>query len=1526
MTKFVGLHAHTGVGSIADGLGYPSEHFDYAQKNGMSAMAITDHGNCNAYGYMAEYAAKLKSKGNPFKVIYGIEAYLHPSLAEWKKTKEQKEAGDEEVLNFIENESESKGKHYDPIKRRHHLVLVATNQTGLRNIFKLVTRSYREGFYRMPRIDFSMLKEHNEGIIASSACLAGLGSWSVLKDLDLPDDKIVSNLENELTPLMEIFGKDRFFLEIQFNKLPEQLAVNKYMIELAKKTGFKNLATCDSHYCSPELWREREIYRILGRQKFGYTNLSMDEIPKSIDELKCELYPKNGDQLYDTFLEIYPEASEEYKKLAIEAIERSAEIADTIEYLGPDGEYKLPKYKGEKKNEFEELKTLCMEKLAEKELNKDPVYLKRLIRELTVIKNKNFSIYFTVLYEAIKELKKNMMVGPGRGSGAGSLVCYLLGITDLDPIRNELLFERFLSEAREEYPDIDNDVEDRDFAREILEKKFGKDNVVPVSNFNTLKLKSLIKDLGRLNDIPFEEVNAVTRVMEDEAKQSLLDEVGGDQKFYEFTLEGALKYSKTFQSFVEKYPQIKDGVGVLYKQFITLGRHAGGVVICEDASTSMPVIKAKGGVDQTPWSEGLTAKHLEQWGLVKYDFLGLGTLRIIKRAIELILKEKYGIKKPSHKDVYNFFIENLHPETVLDGDPQVFKNIYQEGKFPGVFQFAEQAVQNFCVKARPETVGDIATITSLWRPGPLKGKADKYYLSAKKGKEYIEFGHPVLEKVLGPTYGVLCIKHDQKVLMSDRSLMEISQTKVGDEVVTAEGSIAKISKVIPKGKKETFVFSFDDGSKLNCTQDHKIKTIEGYKEIGESNYGLIRRFERTNKEIKNVRNPYLLGLVVGDGCLNQSSPVICCESQEWATCVSNIISEMFDLQPTVYHHCRAWYAGGKRKDGEYKNSFNEWLKECEIWGKTKEDKIPEYLTSCSDDQICEFLAGYFDADGHSSVTATHFSSGYKKNLTIIGNLLDIIKISWYKPDTNHLHIRDLERFNDLIGPHLKNKKIIVKSSFVGKIKVSKNYIQNLVNKNKGNLSIKSYFKNLNLDSQIYWKDRKENRIESILKLMTEEQRDQFINDFLRGSLRISKIIDIENDGINEVYDLEIDHKDHSFIASGVCVHNCYQEQFMQLAHELAGYTLEEADKLRKLLVKPVTTMAEEMKKKREKEREIFISGCVERGLSEVRAERLWDEEILGFISYGFNKSHAIAYAYVSYQCAWLLHYYENQWLRAYLEVDSDRDKAVADVVGIGYKMGKPDILISSDSWKIEKGTVYPALSSIKGIGEAAVNELVEKRDSLKFDDFYDFMWSVEEKQFKNGKTKIKRNWRWSKFNKRAFDALIKVEGFGSFDIVGPGKLFNNYKEMYEFFIPNYDAIKRGKLELFDDINRIDDWEDEEKIDHQQEILGSYDKSLLFTQEVLDFFDEENILPLSDVGDTVNMHWFIVRNVKKATTKNGKDYVKLSISDVDDRIKSLNYFGYVPPEGLKRGSVYVSLLFVNDGWINVPYGQVLTKAS
>lgn len=454
MIKFVGLHAHDGF-SVADGLGYPSDHFDFAQKNGMEALAITNHGQCNSYGYMAEYGSKLKKNGNPFKIIYGMEAYLIPSIKDWENLRKQKKENNEEITTFIENEVESKGKHYDPIKRRHHLVLIAKNYEGLKNIFRLVTRSHREGFYRFPRIDFQMLKDHNEGLIVSSACLAGLPSWSILKDLEEPEEKILSNLENEISPIMEIFGKDRFFLELQYNKLPEQFEVNKYLIKLSQKTGFKNLVTVDSHYSDPNLWKEREIYRILGRQKFGYTNLSLDDLPQSIEELKCELYPKNGDQIFETYKNLYPEDTSAQNDYIKECIERSHEIAEEIEYLGPDGSYKLPKYKGVHKNEFVELKNLCMESLVRNGLSNNPEYVSRLAKELKVIKNKNFSAYFTVLYRAMKAIGKHLVLGPARGSGAGSLVCYLLEITTLDPIKNDLLFERFLSEAREEPPDID---------------------------------------------------------------------------------------------------------------------------------------------------------------------------------------------------------------------------------------------------------------------------------------------------------------------------------------------------------------------------------------------------------------------------------------------------------------------------------------------------------------------------------------------------------------------------------------------------------------------------------------------------------------------------------------------------------------------------------------------------------------------------------------------------------------------------------------------------------------------------------------------------------------------------------------------------------------------------------------------------------------------------------------------------------------------------------------------------------------
>lgn len=1006
--------------------------------------------------------------------------------------------------------------------------------------------------------DIEVESDHNffaNGILVHN-CLAGAGSWCVLQNWEKGDDEVFKALDKDFKPLLDIFGKERANIEIQFNKLPEQKLVNEYLIEYSKKTGYPLLATADSHYSRPEHWREREIYRMLAQQSKGY-DIDVNNLPKAIDELKCQLYPKSGDQMFDSYCEMYDgENNPELDAVVLEAIERSYKIAhEQIEDVSPDSKMKLPKafLKGADPNK--EIRTICESSLDELSKSwpeeKTAKYKERLELELGVITKKDFSLYFLALAKAIEEIKKEMLVNAGRGSGAGSLVCYLMKITLVDPVEHGLLFERFLSEARNEPPDIDSDFSDRDKAIDILKRTFGADNVISISNFNTLQLKSLVKDISKLYQIPYEEVNAVTSVMEDEARQPILDSIGNDQKLYVFDLDGAYKFSPTFKNFLDKYPKVEESIKVLFKQLKAIGKHAGGVVITENPEDNMPIIRIR-GVDQTPWGEGLTAKHLEPFGFVKYDFLGIATLRVIEKCIERVLK-KSG-QDYSFSSIRKFYEEYLTPDVVGQGEEEVFKEIYHKGKFCGIFQFAERAAQDFCKNAKPTSVGDISNITSIFRPGPLKSQADKKYVHLNDNPEDIDFYHPIIKEVLGATKGLLV----------------------------------------------------------------------------------------------------------------------------------------------------------------------------------------------------------------------------------------------------------------------------------------------------------------------------------------------------------------------------------------------YQEQFMLLAHKLAGFSLVEADELRKLLVKPITSLGEQMKVKRIEVGEKFIAGCIESGISEGRAKKLWNDEILGFISYGFALAHGFSYAYLSYQCAYLFYYYPEEWICAYLENDPNKDAATAEVEALGYKIGALDILSSGREYTIVGDTVYPPFSSVKGIGDIAVEELISVKNGWQktndpVSNFESFFWTIEQSQLKNGTIRSKRSWKFTKFNKRALLGLVRLEALWGLGVIP--EPFKNHAHMLRVFEKYWNQRDKQKFDLLaacsDPEISTKDFEDNERVTAQNELVGTFDKSLVITSDVIDFLRDQDIMPLEDLSESPTKIWFILKDVDQATTKNGKPYFKLTISDFVGKEHFLNYWYGEPRSGWKHNSVYWAELFRNKGWINTKHGsyiQPLTEAS
>ena len=477
--RFVGLHCHSGF-STFDGLGYPEDHIKFvtSEAQGMDAWALTDHGNGNGLAHAHSAAKKIQKKGQKYRQLYGVEFYFVPSLKQWaidydahkQSIKDAKSSAemekraktptdvdadpgeeDEQGGHVVEDENETKSVDVSSKdwQRRYHLVAVAKNQNGLGNLFRLVKASYKHGFYRYPRIDFELLKLYGQDIIWSTACLGGIYSGKILlgEAQNKSHDEIMNDLQNLTDRFTGAVGEKNFFLELQFNKLEKQHTVNRYLIDLSKKTGIPLITTADSHYPDPSKWQARELYK-----KLGWMGAKLDgaALPK-FEDLKCELYPKNATQMWDE----YKKSHENYEfyqgteELVRDAIERTHDLVwNECEDAWVDTKAKLPQLDTPEKTAFDQLVDLVKEGLQREGMVDKPEYVERAKMELSDIKYLGHASYFVTMYKIFKKAEQRTLLGPGRGSGGGSLVNFLLGITQIDPIPYGLLWSRFLGRHR----------------------------------------------------------------------------------------------------------------------------------------------------------------------------------------------------------------------------------------------------------------------------------------------------------------------------------------------------------------------------------------------------------------------------------------------------------------------------------------------------------------------------------------------------------------------------------------------------------------------------------------------------------------------------------------------------------------------------------------------------------------------------------------------------------------------------------------------------------------------------------------------------------------------------------------------------------------------------------------------------------------------------------------------------------------------------------------------------------------------
>ena len=724
--QFCHLHTHTEY-SLLDGEASIKKLVARVKELGMDSCAITDHGSM--YG-VVDFYREAKSQG--IHPVIGCEVYMAPRS------------------RF--------DKVHDIDNKTSHLILLAENQKGYKNLIKLVSAGYIDGFYYKPRIDFEMLKEHSEGIIALSACIAGEVPKALLRG-DYDEAKKIA------LKYAEFLGKDNYFLEIQDHGLSEQKRIIPDMLRLSEETGIGLVATNDIHYLKKEDAKYQDVLMCIQMEK------KVDDPDRMKFETE-EFYIKSPEEMTSLF-EYVPQAIENTEKIAKRCnVDFDFGTRHLPAYAVPDG-----------KDAFEYLRELCQSGLEKRYLPVSDELQKRLDYELGVIKSMGFVDYFLIVWDFIHFAKNNgVMVGPGRGSAAGSIVAYSLGITTVDPIKYGLIFERFLNPERVSMPDIDIDFapNGRQKIIDYVVEKYGEGQVAQIITFGTMKAKLAIRDVGRALDIPYAEVDKVAKLVPFDLKM---------------TISKALDISTELHALYENDPQIKE---LLDTSMALEGlprhasTHAAGVVITSEPIVNYVPLQLN---SENFITTQFTKDTVENLGLLKMDFLGLRNLTVIENAVKII-KRTRGI--------------DLNMDEI-DYDCKEVYELISSGNTDGVFQLESAGMQSFMQELKPDTLEDVIAGIALYRPGPME--QIPRYIKSKKNPQTIQYKHPLLKNILDVTYG--CMVYQEQVL-------EIVRTLAGYSL----GKADSMRRVISKKKadqmvieRKNFIYGSDDGDIPGCIKN-----------------------------------------------------------------------------------------------------------------------------------------------------------------------------------------------------------------------------------------------------------------------------------------------------------------------------------------------------------------------------------------------------------------------------------------------------------------------------------------------------------------------------------------------------------------------------------------------------------------------------------------------------------------------------------------------------------------------------------
>ena len=722
--NFTHLHVHTEY-SLLDGSNKISEYVARVKELGMDSAAITDHGVM--YGVIDFYRAAKAAGINP---VLGCEVYVAPG------SRFDREAGSGE-------------------DRYYHLVLLAENDQGYSNLMKIVSKGFVEGFYYKPRVDLELLEEYHEGIIALSACLAGEVARFLTRGMYEEAQKAALRYQ-------DIFGKGNFFLEMQDHGIPEQQTVNQQLMRMHYETGIELVATNDVHYTFADDADPHDVLLCLQTGK------------KLTDEDRMRY---EGGQYYVKS----PEEMAQLFPYALEALENTHKIAHRCHVEIEFGVTKLPKYDvPEGYTAWDYLNELCRKGLEERYQPVTEELRERLDYELSTIRNMGYVDYFLIVWDFIKYARDNdIMVGPGRGSAAGSLVAYTLGITQLDPMKYDLLFERFLNPERVSMPDIDVDFcfERRQEVIDYVVRKYGKDRVAQIVTFGTLAARGVIRDVGRVLDMPYAQVDVIAKMIPQELN---------------ITIDRALEMNPELKKAYEEQEDIRRLIDTA-RRLEGLPRHtsmhAAGVVISQKAVDEyVPLSRAQDGSITTQF----TMTTLEELGLLKMDFLGLRTLTVIQNAVHLV-EQNRGIRLDIRKIDFN-------DKKVLDS--------LGTGRTDGVFQLESAGMKSFMKELKPQSLEDVIAGISLYRPGPMDFIPQ--YIRGKNRPDTIRYDCPQLEPILKPTYG--CIVYQEQVMQIVRNLAGYT---LGRSDLVRRAMSKKKASVMEK-ERQNFVYGNEEEGVPGC--------------------------------------------------------------------------------------------------------------------------------------------------------------------------------------------------------------------------------------------------------------------------------------------------------------------------------------------------------------------------------------------------------------------------------------------------------------------------------------------------------------------------------------------------------------------------------------------------------------------------------------------------------------------------------------------------------------------------------------